>query len=113
MTAKNTQNLIGFARNSVKNGGQIFVTRAGESDSGVVSFRVYSGKAVNDEVSLTDVTKTLKSVDGADLKHRGRPRTEIVLRATPEGRVKASTVLGRQIATALYGAEGKLSVKEL
>lgn len=107
-------NLIGFARNAVKNGGKIFVTPTATSDSGVVSFRVYTSKVTETgEVSLRDVTKTLKGIDGTDLKHRGRPRHDQTLRAKAEGRVKPSTVLARQIATALYGESGKVTVQEL
>lgn len=107
-------NLIGFARNAVANGSKIFTVPVRESEGGVVSFRVYASKTLADgEHSLTDVTKVLKGVDGADLKHRGRPSTETVLRAKSDGRLKPSTVLGRQIATALYGDEGKVTVQAL
>ena len=107
-------NLIGLARTALANGGKIFVTPVAESDSGVVSFRVYTSKVSEEgEVSLRDITRTLKNVPGADLKHAGRPRKDETLRAKADGRVKASTVLGRQIATALYGDEGKVTVQAL
>lgn len=79
-----------------------------------MSFRVYTSKILEDgEVSLRDITRTLKNVPGADLKHAGRPRKDATLRAKAEGRVKASTMLGRQIATALYGEEGRITVQAL
>lgn len=108
-------NLIGLARTALKNGGKIFVVPVSTSEGGVTSFRVYTHTAPTDsgEVSLRDITKTLKRVEGADLKHRGRPRKDETLRAKPEGRVKASTMLGRQIATALYGEDGKITVQAL
>ena len=107
-------NLIGLARTALANGGKIFVTPVAVSEGGVTSFRVYTSTvSESGEVSLRDITKTLKRVEGADLKHRGRPRKDETLRAKPEGRVKASTMLGRQIATALYGDEGKITVQAL
>lgn len=107
-------NLIGLARTALANGGKIFVTPTATSDSGVVSFRVYTSKVAEDgEVSLRDITRTLKNVPGADLKHAGRPRKDATLRAKADGRVKASTMLGRQIATALYGEEGRITVQAL
>lgn len=107
-------NLIGLARTALPNGGKVFVTPTSVSDSGVTSFRVYTSKVTdNGEVSLRDVTRTLKSVPGADLKHRGRPRHDQTIRARAEGRLKPSTVLGRQIAIALYGEDGKVTVQEL
>lgn len=113
MAQKNT-NLIGLARTALGNGGKIFVTPVAESDSGVVSFRVYTSKiAETGEVSLRDITRTLKNIPGTDLKHAGRPRKDETLRARADGRVKASTVLGRQIASALYGEDGKVTVQAL
>lgn len=107
-------NLIGLARTALPNGGKIFVTPVAASDGGVVSFRVYTSKVSDSgEVSLRDITKTLKSVEGADLKHRGRPRHDQTLRAKADGRIKPATVLGRQIASALYGDDGKVSVQAL
>lgn len=107
-------NTIGLARTAVKNGSKLFVTPVSTSESGVVSFRTYAA-TVNEqgEVSLRDVTKTLKNVPGADLKHRGRPRKDSTLRARSEDRMRPATVLGRQIATALYGEDGKVTVQEL
>ena len=104
------QNLIGLARNALANGGKIFVVPVSESDGGVVSFRVYTLAGTD---SLRDITRTLKNVPGADLKHAGRPRKDETLRAKADGRIKASTVLGRQIATALYGEEGRVTVQAL
>lgn len=106
--------MIGFARTAIPNGGKVFVTPVAESATGVVSFKVYTAKVSDTgEVSLKDATKTLKNVEGTDLRHRGRPRHDMTLRAKADGRVKASTVLGRQIASALYGEEGKVTVQEL
>ena len=114
ITMAQKSNLIGLARTALANGGKIFVTPVAESGSGVVSFRVYTSKVSEEgEVSLRDITRTLKNVPGADLKHAGRPRKDETLRAKADGRVKASTVLGRQIASALYGDEGKVTVQAL
>lgn len=109
MAQKNT-NLIGLARTALANGGKIFVVPVSESDGGVVSFRVYTLAGTD---SLRDITRTLKSVPGADLRAQGRPRKDETLRAKSDGRLKPSTVLGRQIANALYGAEGKVTVQAL
>ena len=107
-------NLIGLARTALANGGKIFVTPVSVSEGGVTSFRVYTAaQDSTGEVSLRDITRTLKGVEGADLKHRGRPRKDETIRAKSDGRLKASTVLGRQIATALYGDEGKVTVQAL
>lgn len=108
------KNLIGFARNALANGGKVFVTPVSVSDSGVTSFRVLTARVDDSgEVALRDITKTLKTVPGADMKHAGRPRHDETLRAKPAGRVSAAKVLGRQIAFALYGEEGKVTVQEL
>ena len=109
-----TSNLVGLARHALKNGGKIFVTPVAVSGSGVTSFRVYTAVDGEDgQVSLRDITRVLKGTPGADLKHAGRPRKDETIRAKADGRVKASTVLGRQIATALYGEDGKITVQAL
>lgn len=111
---KKAPNLAGFARKDVPDGSKVFALTVGESDAGVVSYRVFvptTGK--NGEPGLKDVTKALRSVEGIDLPTRGRPRNEVVVRAKAEGRTSAPVVLGRRIAEALHGEDAKVTVQAI
>lgn len=102
------------AQKAVPNGGRIFVTDQGVTDTGIASFHVYAAKITRaGNVLMTDVTDTLKALPGADGKFRGRPRNESVLRAMGDDKTRPAKVLSEQVAQALYGAEGRLTVQEL
>ena len=115
VAVKPKPNTIGLAKRAVPNGSRLIVTPAGVTETGVHSFRVYRPEVGKDgQVSLRDVTGVLKGVPGADGKFRGRPRTETVLRAQGvQGKRKASRALAEQIAQALYGDEGSITVQEV
>ena len=102
------------ARKAIPNGGRIFVTDQGVTDTGIASFHVYAAKITRaGHVLMSDVTDTLKALPGADGKFRGRPRNESVLRAKGDEKSRPAKVLSQQIASALYGDEGKVTVQEL
>ena len=112
--AKKAPNLTGLARTAIPNESKVFIREVGEPSEkgGIKSFRVLVAKVSEDgEVSLRDVTKTLRSVPGADFKGRGRPRSEAVVRLDPSAKGAAKTALARQIATALYGEQGKINAQ--
>lgn len=110
---KPKHNTIGLARKAVPNGSKVFALPVGESDAGVVSFRVFTFKGEGTDAKVSEVTKVLRGTDGTDLPTRGRPRNEVVLRAKATGRHGAVKALGDQIAHALYGDEGRITVQAM
>lgn len=107
-------NTAGLARKAVPNGSTLLLAPFATSEGGVVSFRVYRATVAEDGSPVVrNVTGLLKNTPGADGAVRGRPRKDNALRAAPVDRLKASTVLGRQIGSALYGDESTIKVQEL